>query len=64
MYFFPCKVRLGFALFDKLTVVDFFRDSVSIPYNKYIEALWICYFCSTCILCLRLRIQRMILGML
>lgn len=32
-------VRLGFALCDKLTVVDLRRISVSIPYYKYTVAL-------------------------
>jgi hypothetical protein len=32
-------VRLGFALYDKLTVVDLRRISTSIPYYKYNVAL-------------------------
>jgi len=32
-------VRLGFALYDKLTAVVLLRISASIPYYKYIVAL-------------------------
>ena len=38
VFFFSCKVRLGFAHYDKLTVVDFFCVSASIPYYKYTVA--------------------------